>query len=231
MNRKLLTLAVVAAIGAGLAGSVQAMDMDMSTGWFVNGNIGKGWYKDSKLLSKKKATKKMTYDFNLGWRFPVESNASVGLELGYTDLGRVEDKANKITKSPVINYNQKLSAKGLTVGVNGRFNLVEQWYVSARGGLFRSTLENKYSNVLVAPNKKDGFAFTGKKKDSNWYLGAGTGWNITSNFSVGVNFDYYKLKDTLKFNNAKANNTNVKRFQSKFKTGVSVLSASAEYRF
>src|SRR5262249_14739352 len=94
---------------------------------------------------------------------------------------------------------------GWTLGVNGHFNLSPNWYVSARGGFFRSDVKAGFfdGSTPVA------FDNTGNK----YYAGAGFGYDFNNNLSVGLNYDYYKT-DTTSLN-----------------LDPNMVSVSAEYRF
>ena len=207
MNKKLTTLAVIAAIGTGLAGSAQALDY--STGWFVNGSIGMP--KVDVVTIKGDKNKNPAFNVNLGWRTSAaDSSSSLGVEGGFVYL----NKFNRGAKKGATNVDS-YKTSGFTIGINDRIQPVDQWYVSARGGLFFAKVKQTLSGV-----KSKKVAFTNKPSSTSWYLGVGTGWDVMPAMSVGVNFDYYKVKGTFK-----------KPVAKKFNAGVGVTSLSVEYRF
>ena len=180
-----------------------ALGMDDTTGnagFFANANVGRsdlnkqGIYNDNDF----------GYSANIGYRWAISPIVALGVEGGYTDLGSFQ----------VMHYADPLgnlhlphaSVDGWNLGVNGRLDLSPNWYLSARGGFFRADAEGLHYgsggeliNVNATSNK--------------YYAGAGFGYNVSNNFSVGVNYDYYKID-----NNGLSLQPNM-------------VSASAEYRF
>src|SRR5262249_7472 len=74
---------------------------------------------------------------------------------------------------------------GWTAGVNGHFNLNPNWYISARGGLFRGDVKGSYVNGTTAIYVDD--------TSTNYYPVPAFGYDFSNNFSVGLNYDYYKV--------------------------------------
>ena len=189
MKNTLLALALSA---AGLAALPAAHAADTS-GFFINGNVGqsnlsKGAYDDSDT----------GYGVNLGYRWALAPNFLLGVEGGYTDLGSV---------SPKSGYPGFVDAEisGWNVGANAHFNINDNWYLSGRAGLFRADVKGSYG-LLATPVTVD-------DSSNKWYAGAGFGYDFSNNFSVGLNYDYYKAeKNGLKFD-------------------PDLVSVSAEYRF
>lgn len=196
------TVLAIALATAGLATFSAARAAD-TNGFFLNGNIGqsslsKGAYDDNDT----------GYAANLGYRWAIAPSVLIGIEGGYTDLGSV---------SPKDAYPGVGDAKvsGWNVGANGHFNVTDNWYVSGRAGLFRSDLKGGYvtgtsldlnGNPVVSVARVDDHS-------NKWYAGAGFGYDFNTNFSVGLNYDYYKAdKNGLNFN-------------------PDLVSVSAEYRF
>ena len=152
-------------------------------GFFVNGNIGqstlsKGAYDDNDT----------GYAGNIGYRWALNPNFALGIEGGYTDLGKFGTKSS----FDGVGLGQA-SVKGWTAGVNGHFNITPEWYVSGRAGLFRADIKGGYLDATATPVNID-------DTSSKYYAGAGVGYDFSNNFSVGVNYDYYKAdKAGLKF--------------------------------
>jgi OOP family OmpA-OmpF porin/outer membrane immunogenic protein len=170
------------ALASGLAALPVASHAADTSGFFVNGNIGqsnlnKGAYDDSDT----------GYAANIGYRWAVAPNVLLGVEGGYTDLGSISPKSGSASLG-----NAELS--GWNLGVNGHFNVVDNWYVSGRAGLFRADVKGGYLDAASLPVRVD-------DSSNKWYAGAGFGYDFSNNFSVGVNYDYYKAdKNGLKFN-------------------------------
>ena len=81
-----------------------------------------------------------------------------------------------------------------------------EWYLSGRTGLFHSDLKGQYFDATDSIVTVDDTA-------NKFYAGAGVGYDFSNNFSVGLNYDYYK---------ANKNGLNL---------DPSLVSVSAEFRF
>jgi OOP family OmpA-OmpF porin/outer membrane immunogenic protein len=168
------TLFALALSAAGLAAApLQSHAADNGNGgFFVNGNIGqsnlsKGVYDDNDTA----------YGVNLGYRWAINPNVALGVEGGYTDLGKFDAK-NSAASLP------GAEVSGWTAGVNGHFNLTPEWYVSGRTGLFRADTKGAY---LAGPTP-----VYVDDTSTKYYAGAGFGYDFSNNLSVGLNYDYYK---------------------------------------
>lgn len=193
MRNKVLAIALAS---TGLF-AIPALSQAANTnGFFINGNIGqssldKGIYDDNDTA----------YSANFGYRWAVAPNALIGIEGGYTHLGSFSPK-NSFNGFGLGNA----SVKGWNLGANGHFNLTDNWYISGRAGLFRADVRGGYLDGAGLPVRVD-------DTTNKWYAGAGFGYDFNTNFSVGLNYDYYKAnKNGLDFN-------------------PSMVSVSAEYRF
>jgi opacity protein-like surface antigen len=198
MKNTLLAIALATASFAAVP-AFAADNGNGAGGFFVNGNVGqsnlsKGIYDDSDT----------GYGVNLGYRWALNPNVALGVEGGYTDLGKFSTK----------NIGGQLSAshasvKGWTAGVNGHFNITPEWYLSGRAGLFRADAQG---GIYTAINNTPGYP-TVSETSTKYYAGAGFGYDFSNNLSVGLNYDYYKVKtDNLNYN-------------------PNLVSVSAEYRF
>lgn len=166
-------------------------------GWFVNGNVGRtsidhGAYNDSDT----------GYGINGGYRWALSPSVALGAEVGYNDLGNIHAK-NIFNSDPVIADN-KSQLHGWTVGANARLDMTPNWYLSGRAGLYSWTGHGMNNDVNPIRKSLD---------DNSWYAGAGIGYNITPQLSVGVNYDYF---------DASKDHVNL---------STDMVSASAEYRF
>jgi OOP family OmpA-OmpF porin/outer membrane immunogenic protein len=169
------TLFAIALATAGFAAlPLTAQAAENQSGFFLNGNIGqsnldKGVYDDDDT----------GYAANFGYRWAVAPSVLLGVEGGYTDLGEFSPKG---ASNGLGVRSAELS--GWNLGVNGHFNMTENWYVSGRAGLFRGDLKGGYLAGDVPVNVSD--------TSNDWYAGAGFGYDFSNNFSVGLNYDYYK---------------------------------------
>jgi OOP family OmpA-OmpF porin/outer membrane immunogenic protein len=198
MNKKALALALAAsAVALPVLSQAQSADQG-NGGFFVNGQVGrssldKGIYNDNDT----------GYGANVGYRWAINPSVALGVEGGYTKLGSFDPKISGDLGAPI----GRADVKGWNLGVTGHFNLTPNWYVSARGGYFRGDVQGYYLNSVVeGPVHVD-------STSNKYYAGAGFGYDFSRNFSVGLNYDYYKTdKDGLKFD-------------------PDLISVSGEYRF
>ncbi|MGH8183518.1 MAG: outer membrane beta-barrel protein [Rhodanobacteraceae bacterium] len=174
MYKKLTALALFTA-AACLGTRAQAKDL---TGWFINGGAGSAHYHASfegMDLGKESDT---GFQINGGWR-----SQFIGFEGGYVDLGSVGENDGAGDSA-------NLSGKGWTLGLNGHFNPTDKWYISARAGFFRWTLD---ARVDLADGTGGTLHDSGSEHGLNGYAGLGTGVDFNRHWSLGVNFDYYKM--------------------------------------
>jgi OOP family OmpA-OmpF porin/outer membrane immunogenic protein len=206
MNKKVLALALAAsAVALPVLSMAQSADQGAG-GFFINGQVGrsdlsKGIYDDSDT----------GYGANVGYRWAINPNVALGVEGGYTKLGSFDPKSA---------YNGagfgRADVKGWNLGVNGHFNLTPNWYVSARGGLFRGDVEGDRILGSAPTPSGNGVIYDVQHIDdtsNKYYAGVGFGYDFSRNVSVGLNYDYYKTE------------------KNDLKLDPSLVSVSAEYRF
>ncbi|GLQ86736.1 outer membrane protein [Dyella flagellata] len=176
--------------------------------FFVAGQLGQTQYRDSYLTHNHSVFQNVRF----GWRW----NGIVGPEIGYAYLGRPKyDATMQNGLGNPVDLTGSVKTRVLTAGVNGKYNVYNNWYATAHAGYLRSQSK---SNFTAVTNFGAGDLSTNSAKstdyDDGWYAGLGVGYDLTRNFSVGVNYDNYHLN-------------------SKSGAGVSVAaySASVEYRF
>ena len=185
-----LATAVLATIPAAFA---QDTAPTAQQGWYVGANAG---YSD---LSKG------PYDNGApdggvkgGYRFAINPETSLGMEVGYQSLGRVSARGLAGDDSA------KSKLRGTTAGLDLRYNLSPSWYGELRGGAFYAQgegLTDAASPTFTQFNR------------TRYYAGAGVGYNITPQWSLGLNYDYY---------NGTGKNVELQ---------TSAYNVSAEYRF
>jgi opacity protein-like surface antigen len=197
MKKTLLALALTT---AGLLAVPAVFAQNAPTdngGWFINGNVGRTAINQGPYNGHDTG-----YALNGGYRWSLAPNFSLGAEVGYNDLGNIHAK-NVFNSQPVITPG-KSQLHGWTAGANAHLDLSPNWYVSGRTGLYSWT-GHGLSNDINPVNKS--------LNANSWYAGAGVGYNITSNISVGLNYDYF---------DAQKRNVDL---------STDMVSASAEYRF
>jgi len=188
------TLFAIALAATGLVAVPAISHAANNSGFFINGNVGqsnlsKGVYDDDDT----------GYGVNIGYRWAVAPNVLLGVEGGYSDLGSFSPKSRYAPLG-------KAEISGWNLGVNGHFNVTDNWYLSGRAGFYRADLEGTYLQQGFVPTRID-------DNSNKWYAGVGFGYDFNNNFSVGLNYDYYKAeKNGLKFD-------------------PDLISVSGEYRF
>ncbi|MGB3270355.1 MAG: porin family protein [Rhodanobacter sp.] len=194
------TLLALALVSAGLVAVPAAFAQNApadNAGWFINGNVGRTAIDHGPYDGHDTG-----YALNGGYRWSVAPNFALGAEVGYNDLGNIHAK-NIFNSDPVVADN-KSQLHGWTVGANARLDMTPNWYLSGRAGLYSWTGHGLNNDVNPIRKGLD---------DNSWYAGAGIGYNITPQLSVGVNYDYF---------DANKNNVDL---------STDMVSASAEYRF
>lgn len=173
------TILAVALATAGLVAVPAAFAQDHAPtaqqGWYVGadagyGNVDKGPYNDGDFTGGIKG----------GYRFALNPETSLGVEVGYQYLGR-PDARNAAQAASGVNGQAKL--QGATAGLDLRYNISPAWYAELRGGAFFAKGEG-LTNDDVNPQFRD-------FRKTKYYAGAGVGYNINTNWSVGLNYDYY----------------------------------------
>lgn len=246
MNKKLLSAAVVAASLAALPAFAQdttpastytgnAQDNFQpgqpvgSGNWFIDANVGRtgggnggfGQNLGTYNFNKGERDRRTGYGLTGGYRWKVGQDFGLGVEAGYTDLGNFRVK-NIFNSQPVNQSSTTNALRGWLVGVNGRMNLVQGWYLSARGGYFHA---NNYNHVFTSDEVAQGLTTGGKAGRGSWYAGLGTGWDIDQHWGVGVAYDYFHA------NAGKIRDTNTGAITSDLKRSTGIVSLNGEYRF
>ncbi|MEO9078687.1 MAG: porin family protein [Rhodanobacter sp.] len=193
------TLLALALSTAGLLAVPAAFAQNTDNGgWFINGNVGRTAVNNGPYDGHDTG-----YAVNGGYRWSLAPNFSLGAEVGYNDLGNI--RANNVFNNQPVVADNKSQLHGWTAGANAHLNLNSNWYISGRGGLYSWT-GHGLNNDVKNPVRKG-------LDDNSWYAGAGVGYNITPNLSVGVNYDYFDAK------------------KQNIDLSTDMVSASAEYRF
>lgn len=194
MNKTLLAIAfATAGLAVIPAAFAQNAAPTAQPGWYVSANAG---YAD---LSKG------PYDNGApdggvkgGYRFAINPETSLGMEVGYQYLGRVSARGLAGDDSV------KSKLRGTTAGLDLRYNISPSWYGELRGGAFYAQGEGLTDGANPT--------FTQFNR-TQYYAGAGVGYNITPQWSLGLNYDYY---------NGTGKNVELQ---------TSAYNVSAEYRF
>jgi opacity protein-like surface antigen len=171
MNKTLFALALAAGgLIAVPAASAQDTSSTAQHGWYVSADAGyahinQGHYDDGDLAGGVKG----------GYRFAINPETSLGVEVGYQYLGRTKADG---AYSGLAGTKSKL--RGSTAGLDLRYNFDPRWYGELRGGAFYAQAEGLASDGQFRQFEK-----------TKYYAGAGVGVNFSPNWSMGVNYDYY----------------------------------------
>jgi len=223
-----------------------------NSGFFINGQIGRVNADVTRTWTYNAAGDKKNervnfhsgdpgYGVNLGYRWQ-----SLGVEVGYTNLG--EFKHNVVSPHQevgvgkpgvfdVVSPESKVHA--YTLGVNGHFNLDDNWYMSGRAGVFRFQT-NSPEHKLYPGNTAENNPIKIKANESGWgpYFGIGFGYDFTRNFGIGINYDYFRGRQkerNITVTQATGDSTTTTTASTKLDNGLKLksglISLSAEYRF
>ncbi|MBN8923529.1 MAG: autotransporter [Rhodanobacter sp. 68-29] len=197
MKKTLLALSLAAAGMLTIPAAFAQNAPSDNAGWFVNGNVGRTAINNGPYDGHDTG-----YALNGGYRWSLAPNFALGAEVGYNDLGNIHAR-NIFNSSPVIERG-KSQLHGWTAGANARFDLSRDWYLSGRAGVYSWTGHGLSNEVNPVRKSLD---------DTSWYAGAGVGYNLNRNLSVGLNYDYF---------DAQRRNVDL---------STDMVSVSAEYRF
>jgi opacity protein-like surface antigen len=181
MNKHLVSLAALALATA--CSSAFAQDTDA---FFVSAGIGQATYHVDEAAGGNHAQDDTdtAAALRLGylWHGPVD----FGVEGGYVDLGEL--KASLI--SGAVLQEGKVNAKGWLLGATGKYHFADQWYVSARGGWLHSSSDVDYRLSTPDGSTSDSSSVDG----DGWYGGIGLGYDVSSAFGLGLNYDNYHVQ-------------------------------------
>ncbi len=210
MKRALLLLTFFTASTLALPTSAQSTE-----GVFVNGQLGR-----SNLDQVSFSDHDTAWSINAGYRWSLSAKVLFGLEAGYLDLGEFESRTWIVTGGSNDNYPHigRDKLHGWAAGLNVHIDITPEWYFSARGGYFhgeRRTNFPTYQGDIVA------FTNLTKETSNKWYVGAGFGYNLNPNISVGLHYDRYKI----------GHQPSLKNGYHWYKLNPKVLSLRVEHRF
>lgn len=73
---------------------------------------------------------------------------------------------------------------GWTLSVNAHWNLSDTWYLSGRTGAFKADIKGSYTDA--------GYPFHVDDSSLQGFAGVGVGYDFSSKFGLGLNYDRYK---------------------------------------
>ncbi len=189
MNKSLSALALAAILALPVVSHAQEGN------FYINGSVGEAHYGKSYFDNHH-----LGFDANAGYRWDVAPAFKAGVEAGYVNIGSYGVRSN----FPGITL-PDANIHGWTLGGTAKYDINSNWYVDGRAGLWRWTARTAMPMAGI-PVVFDG-------NGTGYYAGAGFGYNFDSNWSLGLNYNYY--------NGSKHG----------FSATSSLASVSAEYRF
>lgn len=173
MNKTLLAIAfATAGLVAVPAAFAQDANRTAQQGWYVAADAGyasidKGPYDNGSIAGGVKG----------GYRFAINPETSLGVEVGYQYLGQVNARGLSDDTS-----GSKSKLRGTTAGLDLRYNITQSWYADLRGGAFYAQGQG------LTDGANPEFRQVNRTK---YYAGAGVGYNINPQWSAGLNYNYY----------------------------------------
>jgi OmpA-OmpF porin, OOP family len=151
------------------------VDTNQLDNFYVAGNLGETQYRSD--ISHPNS---VFQNLRFGWRW----NGIVGPEVGYAYLGRRKD----VLDNPLHDSESSVNARAATIGISSKYNFYQNWFVTAHGGYLRSRRTDDDTYYRLDSTS------THTSWNNGWYGGVGTGYDLTKNVSVAVNYDNYYLQ-------------------------------------
>ena len=213
MQKVLLSVAAAAALSfASLSANAATHD-----GAFISVNGGGAQYDMSHTGWGDKHDS--AYGVTAGYRWVVDRPFSLGVEVGYVDLGKMSQKDDYSDDDykDVVKFTQK--GQAVLVGANGKWDLPNGFTITARLGVAHSRVKFK-GNEYLSPDIPgyEPYHESRSSTDNGIYAGLGFGYDFTPNIGITVNYDHYSLKAEDVLGDRRG-------------VDVSVYGAAVEYRF
>ena len=194
--KKYLGIAAFAAVLAAVSTSSFATDPGA---FFINANVGQSNFHDRGDFSNNTDTN-ATLRAGYYWQSEV---VDFGVEGGYASMGKAK---GSIVGPNLSTFNYAAKVTGPLAGATIKFKFRNKMFLSARAGYFGSKI-NLSADGLGSQSKSEGGS----------YIGAGVGYDLTPQFSLGVNWDEYHARASF--------------YGVGTKFGITAISGFAEYRF
>ncbi|HET6655295.1 MAG TPA: outer membrane beta-barrel protein [Gammaproteobacteria bacterium] len=160
-------------------------------GFFVTAKIGKtAWSLNDQYSDNQKAT---TYGAQAGYRWSINDANAIGFDVGYIDFGDIDDADGGLFAT--------FSGSAMTAGANYQFTFAESWYLQARAGYMKLTLDSNVTlpgiNLQIGPFSSNlGLSVSYESDEFDGiYLGVGIGHYFTPGFGLSLNYDYHQADD------------------------------------
>lgn len=189
LSRKLVCFALLASIASA----------SHADGFFVNTSLGKdnfySQYKDSATQGWRTSGHSNTEALRVGYRWTTGA-FSYGLETGYVNLGpNYADYFNVFHYDVFTHYEERID--GVVFGPTLKYDLPMGFFVSARGGLFRSTaheterlsFEPQLFGASLQPSSTD---YRADVSGTGSYVELGVGYDFNQSVGLSLNYDRYR---------------------------------------
>jgi hypothetical protein len=158
-------------------------------GAFLHADLGKARYGvTSKLYDGKSAR---AFQLGGGYRWGVAEHIALGVELGYTDLGKVKHRATGThrygSQTYPLNTRSEIGTRALLVGANIKWELPQNFALTGRAGIARTRTQH-WSYTQAGPGSD---YYRGTLVGSSRYLGVGLGYRLSEHLEVGVDVTRY----------------------------------------
>ena len=220
--KKMLTAGIITILSTTTAPSFAA-----DGNFFVNADAGQSRYHVSSPFGQSYTSNIDKTDtggaLRLGYRW--QSVVDFGVEAGYADLGSGKlDYSSKYSVPLKVIGHDDFKSRGPMLGGNLKYNIVDGWYASARGGWFRSKFDEKGTIFTRSCGEElchtVNQAYNQSSTSTGEYFGLGTGYDFSPRFSLGMSYDIYHL-----------NLNGEHSYVGMSIHSIALYSLSAEYRF
>jgi hypothetical protein len=201
-NVLLISAAVAAALSISWAAYAD------SQGAFVQANIGR-------TNANANAKDSSGYGALGGYRWAVDAPFYLGVEGGYMNLSRQTFTARTgvdfvdATGAHTLTGESRIKSKNeaLLLGVNGKWELPAQYFITAHAGVARYRNDVQiHSTGTLDGQPTDGSHDHFRYYDTSYYAGVGFGYDFNPQVSLSFNYDHYApqyeafgIKDKVKF--------------------------------
>ncbi|HET7307670.1 MAG TPA: outer membrane beta-barrel protein [Gammaproteobacteria bacterium] len=191
MRKKAIALALASAAICAAPLAQAATAASSEDGFFLTAKVGTtAWSLNDQYSDNQKAT---AYGAQGGYRWSINDANAIGFDVGYVDFGSIDDAGGGMFAT--------LSGSAITAGVNYQLRFGNAWYLEARTGYMKLTLESSITlpgvSIQIGPISTDlglGFNYSSDEYDGV-YLGVGVGRWLTPSFGLSVNYDYHRADD------------------------------------
>ena len=115
------------------------------------------------------------FQFNAGYRW-----GGWGIEGGYVTFNDFEDD--------LFGQNVNAELDGWTLGINGKGNFADQWYLSGRLGAFFWDAD---ANTVICESPVNCASVSADTDGTDFYAGVGIGYDFSPQWSAGIAYDYF----------------------------------------